>query len=157
MSFLGDAGKYMPMDKCNAYGVYHAKTMYDGQRSEDSDKRVINLTRNGYIGQQRYSAILWSGDISATWDTFKKQIPTGLNFCASGLPYWTLDSGAFFVKDGVQWFWSGDYPLGNDDLGYRELATRWYQYAAFITCIQRTWNRCKARALGACGRRRYVL
>jgi alpha-D-xyloside xylohydrolase len=106
--------------------------MYEGQKGSGSQKRVANLTRNGYLGQQRYSTILWSGDISATWDTFKNQIPAGLNFCASGLPYWTLDSGAFFVKNGVQWFWDGDYPDGNDDLGYRELATRWYQYAAFI-------------------------
>ena len=31
----------------------------------------------------------------ASWDTLEKQIAAGLHFCASGLPYWTLDIGAF--------------------------------------------------------------
>ena len=30
------------------------------------------------------------------------------------------------------WFWCGDYDQGVDDLGYRELYTRWFQYGAFL-------------------------
>ena len=30
------------------------------------------------------------------------------------------------------WFWSGDYDAGVDDLGYRELYVRWFQYGAFL-------------------------
>lgn len=130
--FFETGSKYMPAEYSNSYGLMHAMTMYNGQRETTDEKRVTNLTRSGYTGQQRYGAILWSGDISADWDTFKKQIAAGLNLSICGIPYWTLDIGAFFVKKGVQWYWNGDYDDGNEDLGYRELFTRWFQFASFL-------------------------
>ncbi|HEX2996608.1 MAG TPA: TIM-barrel domain-containing protein, partial [Anaerolineales bacterium] len=70
---------------------------------------------------------------AANWETLRRQIPAGLNFCVTGLPYWTLDIGAFFVKRNPElWFWCGDYEQGVDDLGYRELYVRWFQYGAFL-------------------------
>lgn len=140
------AAKVLPTAETNAYTFYHAQAMYEGQRSETTEKRVINLTRSGYTGQQRFGVILWSGDMCATWDTLRAQIPAGLNLCAAGLPYWTLDAGGFFVKRGMQWFWDGDYDAGWADLGYKELAVRWFQYAALLpvfrghgTDIPRNW------------------
>ena len=130
--FVTEASKYIPADKCNSYGLVHARTMYEGQRGTGSPKRVVNLTRNVYTGAQRYGVIAWSGDISANWKVFRNQIAAGLNYCVTGLPYWTLDIGAFFVKRGKQWFWNGDYDKGTDDLGYRELFTRWFQMGAFL-------------------------
>ena len=130
--FFDTCSQYIPAQLTNSYGLYHARTIFEGQRAANEEKRVVNLTRNGYTGQQRYGAILWSGDISANWTTLKHQIAAGLNFCASGIPYWTLDIGAFFVKKGVQWFWDGDYDEGYKDLGYRELFTRWFQYGCFL-------------------------
>ena len=52
----------------------HAKGIYENQRAVEYEKRVINLTRAGYPGSQKYGTILWSGDIAATWDCFKNQI-----------------------------------------------------------------------------------
>ncbi|NLL01094.1 MAG: DUF5110 domain-containing protein [Clostridiales bacterium] len=146
--FYETSSRHISAELTNSYGLYHARAIYEGQRELTNDKRVINLTRSGYTGQQRYGAILWSGDISATWSTFKKQIAAGLNLCASGIPYWTLDIGAFFVKRGTQWFWDGDYDEGTEDLGYRELYTRWYQYGSFLPifrshgtdCRREMWN-----------------
>jgi len=146
--FVKAAGSCMPIDRANAYGLYHARAIYEGQRGRMEEKRVMNLTRNGYAGSQRYGTILWSGDIYASWDTLRKQIVAGLHFCASGLPYWTLDIGAFFVKKGEQWFWNGEYDGGNADLGYRELYVRWLQYGAFLPifrshgtdCRREPWN-----------------
>ena len=43
--------------------------------------------------------MVWSGDVTATWETLRRQIAEGLNFCATGMPYWTADIGAFFVAD----------------------------------------------------------
>ena len=130
--YLEETYSFMPPEKSNAYGLVHAQGIYEGQRSVTEDKRVANLTRSGYTGQQKYGTILWSGDISASWDVFRRQIADGLNFCASGLPYWTLDIGGFFVKQGTPWYWSGEYEKGTEDLGYRELYTRWFQYGAFL-------------------------
>ena len=130
--FVNAADKLMPVDEADAYGSYHARTMYEGQRSVTEKKRVVNLTRSGYTGSQKYGTILWSGDIYASWDTLKKQITAGLQFVSCGHPYWTLDIGAFFVKKGNQWYWNGDYEDGADDMGYRELYVRWFQYGAFL-------------------------
>lgn len=131
-TFVEEAGKLMPIDKANAYGLYHAMGIYEGQRGETEAKRVVNLTRSGYLGIQKYGTILWSGDTYASWETLKKQIVAGLQFCACGLPYWSLDIGAFFVKKGPQWYWNGEYPKGLEDPGYRELYVRWFQYGAFL-------------------------
>lgn len=130
--FVETASSYMPAEYTNAYGLVHAQGIYQGQRGSGSEKRVMNLTRNGYTGQQRYGTVLWSGDIEASWQTLRNQIPAGLNFCAAGLPYWTLDIGAFFVKRGMPWYWTGDYEEGMEDLGYQELFTRWFQLGAFL-------------------------
>ncbi len=119
-------------DRGNAYPFYHALAMWEGQRRTGSSKRVMNLTRSAWIGQQRLGTVMWSGDISAKWRTLKKQIAIGLDFCASGMPYWTQDIGGFFVKRGKAWYWDGDFEAGWDDPEYRELFVRWYEYAAFL-------------------------
>ena len=104
----------------NAYPLYVTKAIYEGQRSTTDRKRVVIFTRSAYTGQQKNAAISWSGDISANWITFQRQIPAGLNFSMAGLPYWTTDGGGFFrPKD----------QYTNE--AYHELLTRWFQYAAF--------------------------
>jgi alpha-D-xyloside xylohydrolase len=104
----------------NAYPLYVTKAIYEGQRATTDRKRVVIFTRSAYTGQQRNAAISWSGDISGNWITFQRQIPAGLSFSMSGLPYWTTDGGGFFrPKD----------QYTNE--AYHELLTRWFQYAAF--------------------------
>ena len=141
--YCRDVGNCISPEQTNAYGLYHAMGIYAGQRSETDKKRVCNLTRSAYIGQQRCGAILWSGDVAATWDTLAGQIAAGLNFCASGLPYWTTDIGAFFVKRGLNWYWRGDFDGCFDDLGYRELFTRWYQWGAFLPIFRGHGTDCR--------------
>lgn len=130
--YVREASKVMPADRINAYGLYHAQGLWEGQRSVGLYRRVMNLTRSGWAGSQKYGVVLWSGDIAAGWDTLKRQIMAGLQICASGMVYWTLDIGAFFVKKGIQWFWNGEYEAGLSDAGYRELYVRWFQYGAFL-------------------------
>jgi alpha-D-xyloside xylohydrolase len=128
----GQSKKYLDPEYINAYSLMHSKGIYEGQRQVTEEKRVVNLTRSAFAGQQRYSAITWSGDTAAQWDTLRKQIPAGLNFVAAGVPYWTSDIGAFFVSRKEQWFWAGDYNEGCEDPGYRELYVRWLQYGTFL-------------------------
>jgi len=125
--------RYLDPEFINAYSLLHSQGIYEGQRRVTREKRVVNLTRSAYLGQQRYATVTWSGDTAARWDTLRRQIADGLNFCVTGMPYWTTDIGAFFVKRKQElWFWSGDYEDGVDDLGYRELFVRWFQYGAFL-------------------------
>ena len=129
----GEAKRYLDPEYINAYSLLHSQGIYEGQRRETGKKRVVNLTRSAYLGQQRYATVTWSGDTAARWDTLRRQIADGLNFCVTGMPYWTTDIGAFFVKRKPElWFWSGDYDEGVDDLGYRELFVRWFQYGTFL-------------------------
>ena len=114
------------------YSLYHSQGIYENQRKTTNQKRVVNLTRSSYAGQQRYATITWNGDTYASWESFAQQIPSGLNFMATGCPYWTIDIGAFFVRKGSQWFWAGEYNNGANDMGYRELYTRMFQYATFL-------------------------
>lgn len=138
--------KYLDSAWANTYALVHARGIYENQRKETEEKRVLILSRSGYASQQQYGTILWSGDISASWKTLKQQIPEGLNMSMSGIPYWTLDAGAFFTVGSAWqnrgcgcsnnpdklWFWDGKYNEGVKDKGYRELYVRWLQYAAFL-------------------------
>ncbi|MBK1791689.1 glycoside hydrolase family 31 protein [Persicirhabdus sediminis] len=124
-------------EKLNSYSLYHSQGIYENQRKTSEEKRVVNLTRSGYAGQQRYGTISWTGDISARWEVLEQQIPCGLNFTVTGSPYWTNDIGAFFVKPSKRtWFRDGIYPEGVADLGFRELYTRWFQYGSFLTMFR---------------------
>lgn len=114
------------------FSLYHSKGIYENQRETSHEKRVVNLTRSSYAGQQRYSTITWNGDTHASWTSFAQQIPAGLNFMATGCPYWTIDIGAFFTKKKSHWFWNGDYEQGVNNPGYRELYTRMFQFGAFL-------------------------
>jgi len=102
----------------NAYPLMHTTGIYQGQRAQTSKKRVFILTRSAYAGQQRNATVTWSGDIRGTWDVFTRQIPAGINFSLSGIPYWNTDTGGFF----------GGNPA---DPNYAELFTRWFQFSAF--------------------------
>ena len=91
-----EAKRYLDPELINAYSLLHSEGMYEGQRATGSAKRVLNLTRSAFPGQQRYGAVTWSGDVSATWETLRRQVADGLNFCATGMPYCTSEVGAFF-------------------------------------------------------------
>lgn len=119
---LGSADKYF-----NAYSLMNAKGIYEGQRATNPNERVFILTRSAFAGLQRYGAATWSGDIAARFDELKRQIPAGLNFSLSGLPYWTTDIGGFFVENKYD-----RQELKGETLEeWRELNTRWYQFGTF--------------------------
>lgn len=132
----GEAKKYLDPGHIQAYSLHHSRGIYEGQRAYTDQKRVLNLTRSSYAGQHRSATVTWSGDVSANWEVLRRQVPEGLNFCATGENYWTTDIGGFFPGGGGAWFSSGDYPQGADDLGYRELYVRWLQYAAFLPMMR---------------------
>ena len=133
--------KHLDPQDANIYALEHAKGIFENQ----PNKPVVNLTRSGWAGIQKYGAILWAGDTSATWEELRREIAKGMSISISGIPYWTVDAGAFFVggqscwrkwkedpnADPV-WFWHGDYDLGVEDKGYQELYTRWLQFACFL-------------------------
>ena len=109
---LGSGTRY-----ANSYPFFETRAVYEGQRAT-TDRRAFILTRSAFLGQQRHAVASWSGDIAPTFDSLRRQIPAGLNYSLSGLPYWTTDIGGF---------------LGGDpgDPAYQELYVRWLQYGTF--------------------------
>lgn len=117
---IGTMARYL-----NPYSFMTTKAVYEGQRASDPNKRVYILTRSAFSGQQRNATTTWSGDIVADWLVFRSQISAGLNFCMSGIPYWTNDIGGFHVKR------YGGFPGGADNPGYQELYVRWFEFGTF--------------------------
>ena len=112
---MGDFTRYL-----NSYTLMTTMGCYEGQRAT-SDKRVLTLTRSAWAGQQRYAALSWSGDTTASWSRLKEDIVGGLSASLSGLPYWTQDTGGFFA--------SSFRNINNAE--YQELLARWNQFAIF--------------------------
>jgi len=102
----------------NVYPLLDTGAVYDGQRSASDKKRVFILSRSAFAGSQRNAVTAWSGDINSDWFSFRRQIPAGLNFALSGIPYWTTDIGGFVFGSPA-------------DPAFRELFIRWFQYATF--------------------------
>ncbi|MGA2889027.1 MAG: glycoside hydrolase family 31 protein [Terracidiphilus sp.] len=123
----------------NVYPLLHTGALYNGFRKDEPGKRALILSRDAYLGAQRNGTIFWSSDIQPTWDAFRRQIPTGLDFAASGLTYWSNDTGGWGYLPAEHH--PAHPPLldpsdaranvgGYDD--YPELYTRWFQYASFL-------------------------
>jgi alpha-D-xyloside xylohydrolase len=121
----------------NVYPLFHTAALYDGFR-RDLKTRALILSRDAYLGAQHNGAIFWSSDISPDWDTLKRQVPTGINFTASGMPYWSTDIGGWQYLPGSHK--PEKPPLldpsdARDNVGhyddYPELYVRWFEYGAF--------------------------
>jgi len=110
---IGNGARY-----ANEFPLLTTTGLYQGQRVASDQKRIFLLSRSGFAGIQRNSTAVWSGDVNPNWETFRRQIPSGLNLSVSGIPYWTTDIGGFVEAN-------------PDDPHYRELYIRWFQFAAF--------------------------
>ncbi|EIY72635.1 hypothetical protein HMPREF1058_03986 [Phocaeicola vulgatus CL09T03C04] len=117
----------------NAFPLVTVGGVSDHQRALTRDKRVIILTRSGFLGQQRYGSNVWTGDVGSSWDMFRRQITAGLNFSLTGMPHWNTDLGGFFA---------GSY---NNSLGggtatknpmFHELYVRWAQFGVFCPMMR---------------------
>jgi alpha-glucosidase/alpha-D-xyloside xylohydrolase len=134
--FVGPGIRYY-----NVYPLFHTALAYEGSRRDfGDDRRVMTLARAAYLGAQRNGTVFWSSDIFATWDMLKRSIPAGLNFTASGLPYWDTDIAGFFSPA-----ISADYRVEHKPLidgsdahdtianyeDYPELFVRWFEWGTF--------------------------
>jgi alpha-glucosidase len=101
----------------NVFGMQMARSTFEGLKRLRPEARPFVLTRAGYAGVQRYSAI-WTGDNVASWDHLRLSIPMLLNLGVSGVPLIGADVGGF---------------SGNPT---PELYTRWLQAAALTPFLR---------------------
>lgn len=95
----------------NVFGMQMARSSFEGVKKLAPEKRPFVLTRAGFAGIQRFSAV-WTGDNYASWDHLAMTIPMLTNMSVSGVPFVGGDVGGF-----------NDRPSG-------ELYARWMQAAA---------------------------
>jgi alpha-glucosidase/alpha-D-xyloside xylohydrolase len=134
--YVGSGTRYY-----NVYPLFHTASVYEGFRRDFGDsRRVMILARAAYLGAQRNGTVFWSSDIKATWDMLKRSIPAGLNFTASGMPYWDTDIAGFFSPSIPSAYHAAHTPLvdpldaqGNVDNyeDYPELFVRWFEWGVF--------------------------
>jgi alpha-glucosidase len=101
----------------NVYGMQMARSTFEGLKKLRPDARPFVLTRAGYAGVQRYSAV-WTGDNVASWDHLRLSIPMLVNLGVSGVPFVGADVGGF---------------SGNPS---PELYARWLQAAALTPFLR---------------------
>lgn len=117
----------------NAFPLLHNKSIYEHQRRmKGNNKRSFQMTRSGAFGIQHYGTLSWSGDVQATWDEMKNQVPSGLNYTLCGIPFWNTDLGGFF-------YWNYNNDPKNPAL--QELQTRWMQWGTFMPLMR---NHCSS-------------
>ncbi|HEX7916957.1 TIM-barrel domain-containing protein [Rudaea sp.] len=102
----------------NVFGMQMVRATFEGLRKLAPNKRPLTITRAGYAGVQRYSAV-WSGDNDASWDHLALTIPLLTNLSISGVAFVGADVGGFAATTTP------------------ELYTRWMQAAA-LTPFYRT-------------------
>ena len=127
----------------NVFPLLHTEGVAEGSRRDRPNLRNLILARAAYLGSQRHGSLFWSSDINPTWEALQRQVPTGLNFTASGLAYWGNDIGGW---QGLPEKHVPDHPplvdasdaravIGQYD-DYPELVVRWYQYATFTPTMR---------------------
>ena len=134
--YVGSGTRYY-----NVYPLFHTSSVYEGFRRDFGDShRVFSLVRAAYLGAQRNGSVFWSSDIQSTWDMLKRSIPAGLDFTASGMPYWDTDIAGFFSPLISSTYHAAHKPLvdpsdarGNVDNyeDYPELFVRWFEWGSF--------------------------
>jgi len=131
----------------NVYPLFHTAAIYDGVRRDGvrpgEKGRALTLSRDAYLGAQRNGTVFWTSDIAPTWDTLRRQIPTGLNVAASGIAYTGNDIGGW---QGLPRKHMSAHPVLIDPSGaranvmqdddYPELYVRWFEYGTFLPTMR---------------------
>lgn len=91
----------------------------EGGRFQGREPNTVNLVRCAWAGSQKFGALVWSGDIASSWGSLRNQLSAGLNMGMAGISHWTTDIGGFHGGD-------------PQDLAFRELLVRWFQWGAFL-------------------------
>jgi len=78
----------------NLYGLNMAQASYEALRQQRPQERPFVLTRSGFAGIQRWSAV-WMGDNQSLWEHLEMSLPMLCNMGLSGVPFVGCDVGGF--------------------------------------------------------------
>ncbi len=78
----------------NLYGLMMAQASYQAAQISRPTERSFILTRSGYAGIQRWSAV-WTGDNQSQWEHLEMSLPMLCNLGLSGIAFVGSDIGGF--------------------------------------------------------------
>lgn len=107
-----DGKKATAAEAKNVYGFQMARSSYEAALKYRNSERPFVLTRSGFAGVQRYSA-MWSGDNTASDEGLLTSVLLNNQFGISGVPFIGYDIGGYI----------GD--------GSKSLYTRWIEVGVF--------------------------
>ncbi len=89
-----DGRKANGMEAKNVYGFQMARSSYESAIKNDPDRRPFVLTRSGFAGVQRYSAV-WSGDNTAKDEGLLSGVLLNNQMGLSGIAFCGYDVGGY--------------------------------------------------------------
>ena len=126
----------------NLFPLVHTSGVAEGSARDRPNMRNLILSRAAYLGTQRNGALFWSSDVQSTWEALRRQVPAGLGFTATGMAYWSSDTGGWQDPSGPK----AERPALLDPAGatamppsytdYPELFTRWFAYNSFTPTLR---------------------
>jgi alpha-D-xyloside xylohydrolase len=126
----------------NLYPLVHTTGVAEGSARDRPDFRNLILARAAYLGTQRNGALFWSSDVQANWETLHRQVPAGLGFTATGMAYWSSDTGGWQYPSGPKAEHAplldpaGATAMSPSYTDYPELFTRWFAYNSFTPTLR---------------------
>ncbi len=115
--FIYEMGGYNMSKLGNLYPNFYLRAV--NQVSGD----LPVLIRSAFLTSQKYSALLWSGDVESSFRSMRRQIQFATSVGLCGQSWWTSDIGGFHS--------------GNSDSDYfRELLIRWFQISVFSPILR---------------------
>ncbi|WP_277925152.1 TIM-barrel domain-containing protein, partial [Sphingomonas sp. BAUL-RG-20F-R05-02] len=126
----------------NLFPLVHTSGVAEGSARDRPNMRNLILARAAYLGTQRNGALFWSSDVQSTWEALHRQVPAGLGFTATGLAYWSSDTGGWQYPSGPKAERAplldpaGATAMSPSYTDYPELFTRWFAYNSFTPTLR---------------------
>jgi len=126
----------------NLFPLLHTGGVAEGSARDRPGMRNLLLCRAAYLGAQRNGCLFWSSDVQSTWEALRRQVPAGLNFTASGMAYWSSDTGGWQWPSGPKAAHpplvdpAGATAMAPDYADYPELFVRWFEYNALTPTLR---------------------
>ncbi len=79
----------------NIFNLFWMKMIFKKSKEIYPDKRMLMISRSGWVGMGKYGVCNWSGDVDRSYLGMKFQIPLMIGAGISGVPYLHSDIGGF--------------------------------------------------------------
>ena len=138
-----DGKKANALEAKNVFGMQMARSSFESALKYGNGRRPFILTRSGFAGVQRYSAV-WTGDNTASDEFLLGGVLLNNQMGLSGIPFVGPDIGGY-IGDGTKelftrWMEVGTFsPFMRNHKGFFTTANEPWAYGEETEAISKTW------------------